>query len=79
MIYGLICYGKVKKMLKEKAEYTEMWKTGYKKEKPKVDKKERKCMMCYKPFESTWNGNRICSGCKETDDWHYGNDYKVIS
>ena len=39
-IYGLICYGKVKKMLKEKAEYTEMWKTGYKKEKPNVDKKK---------------------------------------
>ena len=27
-------------MLKEKAEYMQMWKTGYKKEKPKVDKKE---------------------------------------
>ena len=55
-------------MLKEKADYTEMWKTGYKKPKPKVDKKERECMMCYKPFISEGKHNRICSACKETDD-----------
>ena len=65
-------------MLKEKADYMEMWKTGYKKPKPKVDKKERECMMCYKPFISEGKHNRICSACKETDDWHYGNDYGIM-
>ena len=65
-------------MLKEKAEYMQMWKTGYKKEKPKENKKTRNCMMCYKPFESTWNGNRICYDCKQTDDWYYGIDYRIM-
>ncbi len=43
----------------------------------KKEKVEKNCMMCYKPFMSEGNHNRICSGCKETDDWHYGNDYGV--
>ena len=65
-------------MIKEKAEAMQMWKTGYKKVKSKTEKKKRDCMMCYKPFISTWNGNRICPSCKQTDDWAYGNDYGVI-
>jgi len=43
----------------------------------KKEKAKKNCMMCYKPFMSEGNHNRICSGCKETDDWHYGNDYGV--
>ena len=65
-------------MLKEKAEAMQMWKTGYKKPKPKVNKNERDCMMCYKPFISEGNHNRICYDCKQTDDRYYGNDYKVM-
>ena len=65
-------------MLKEKAEAMQMRKTGFKKPKPKVDKKARACMMCYKPFISEGNHNRICYDCKQTDDWYYGNDYKVM-
>jgi len=61
----------------EKVESMQMWKTGYTKEKQVEDRKTRECMMCYKPFESIWNGNRICSVCKATDDWQYGNDYSV--
>ena len=65
-------------MLKEKAEAIQMWKTGYKKVNPKVNKKERDCMMCHKPFMSEGNHNRICYDCKQTDDWYYGNDYSFI-
>ena len=65
-------------MIKEKAEAMQMWKTGYKKVKSKKEKKKRDCMMCYKPFMSEGNHNRICWRCKNTDDWAYGNDYGVI-
>ena len=61
-------------MIKEKAEAMQMWKTGYKKPKPKLDTKERDCMMCYEPFISEGSYNRICSACKETDDGQDGND-----
>ena len=44
----------------------------------KKEKKERNCMMCYKPFKSQGNHNRICWQCKNTDDWHYGNDYGMV-
>ena len=44
----------------------------------KKQKKERDCMMCYKPFNSQGNHNRICYNCKRTDDWHYGNDYGMV-
>ena len=30
----------------------------------KVTKKVRSCLTCQKPFDSSWNGNRICDGCK---------------
>ena len=65
-------------MLKEKAEYAEMLKTGYKKEKPKLDIKERDCMMCYQPFQSEGIHNRICISCKSTGYWQTGNDYEEI-
>ena len=35
-------------------------------------------MMCYKPFISEGNYNRICYDCKQTDDWYYGNDYSIM-
>ena len=35
-------------------------------------------MMCDKPFMSEGIKNRICNPCKQTDDWQYGNDYKVV-
>ena len=65
-------------MLKEKAEAMQMWKTGYKKPKPKLDKKERDCMMCYQPFISEGIHNRICIPCKSTGYWQTGNDYEEI-
>ena len=64
-------------MLKEKAEAMQMWKTGYKKVKHKLDRKKRKCMMCEKYFMSEWIGNRICEPCKDTDYWKTGNDYSI--
>ena len=77
-IYGLICYGKVNVMKKEKFETPDYYdfrkpETIHKKEKVKKD-----CMMCYKPFMSEGNHNRICYDCKRTDDWHYGNDYGMV-
>ena len=65
-------------MIKEKAEYAEMWKTGYKKEKPKLDIKKRDCMMCYQPFQSEGIHNRICNLCKGTEEWEMGNDYSFM-
>ena len=65
-------------MLKEKAEYTEMWKTGYKKEKPKINKKKRECMSCYQPFISEGIHNRVCLACKSTGYWQTGNDYNIM-
>jgi|TARA_R100000742_G_C4278640_1_gene101725 hypothetical protein len=38
----------------------------------------RICMMCSKVFESESKVNRICSPCKRTDDWTYGNDYGIL-
>ena len=46
---------------------------------PTKKKKKRNCMMCYKPFVSTWNGNRICSGCKETEYYISGQDYSMVN
>jgi len=65
-------------MLKEKAEYAEMWKTGYKKPKLKLNIKERDCMMCYQPFQSEGIHNRICISCKSTGYWQTGNDYEEV-
>ena len=44
----------------------------------KKEKVERNCMMCGKHFMSEGIKNRICNPCKQTDDWQYGNDYKVV-
>ena len=66
-------------MLKEKAEAVQMWKTGYKKPKPKLDKKERDCMMCYNPFLSEGIHNRICTKCKETEYYQSGQDYSMVN
>ena len=65
-------------MIKEKADYTEMWKTGYTKEKPKENIKLRNCMTCNNIFKSTWNGNRVCYTCKNSDNWYHGNDYSIM-
>ena len=66
-------------MIKEKAEAVQMWKTGYKKEKPKSEKKKRKCMVCATEFISTWNGNRVCKLCKSNDLWKSGPNCAVQS
>ena len=36
--------------------------------KKEKERKKKNCMMCYKPFKSEGNHNRICWQCKNTDD-----------
>jgi hypothetical protein len=37
-----------------------------------VEPKERKCLMCRRPFESGWHGERVCRKCKSTGEWRSG-------
>lgn len=40
----------------------------------------RRCLRCTRMFGSTGSGNRICTPCKESDDWLNGGDgYYAIS
>ena len=64
-------------MIKEKVEAMQMWKTGYKREKPKSEKRERKCMTCATEFISTWNGNRVCKSCLISSLWKSGPNYYI--
>jgi hypothetical protein len=64
-------------MIKEKVEAMQMWKTGYKREKPKSEKKKRKCMTCATEFISTWNGNRVCESCLISSLWKSGPNYYI--
>jgi hypothetical protein len=32
----------------------------------------RACLVCKKPFESQWAGERICRSCKSTATWRSG-------
>jgi hypothetical protein len=34
--------------------------------------KMRACLVCKKPFESQWAGERICRSCKSTATWRSG-------
>ena len=34
--------------------------------------KSRLCLMCRKPFTSSWPGERVCSTCKTTGMWREG-------
>ena len=34
--------------------------------------------MCNNNFDSEGSHNRICTPCKSTDDWDYGNDYSFM-
>lgn len=34
--------------------------------------KTRVCLMCNRPFESAWAGERICRKCKSTDTYRSG-------
>jgi hypothetical protein len=34
--------------------------------------KTRACLICKKPFESEWAGERICRSCKSTAAWRNG-------
>jgi hypothetical protein len=34
--------------------------------------KTRACLICKKPFESQWAGERICRSCKSTATWRSG-------
>jgi len=47
-----------------------------KKFKPKplhtYEAKARRCLMCYKPFMSSWPGERICPDCKSSHNWREG-------
>ena len=49
-----------------------------KKEKPKINKKKRDCMMCNKPFLSEGIHNRICRNCKATEYYQSGQDYSIM-
>jgi len=44
--------------------------------KPESDReyirKDRKCLMCSKKFNSSHIGERVCSSCKETSVWRSG-------
>jgi hypothetical protein len=33
----------------------------------------RPCLKCGKNFSSSWNGERICKRCKDTDAWRSAN------
>jgi len=39
--------------------------------------KTRLCLKCRKPFESGWEGERICSRCKSQSSWRDGVDRDV--
>jgi hypothetical protein len=37
-----------------------------------LEPKQRNCLMCRKPFESSWHGERVCRKCKSTGEWRSG-------
>lgn len=39
--------------------------------------KKRRCLMCSKTFRSTWNGERVCTKCKNGRAWRNGADCSV--
>ncbi len=51
----------------ERPQYKEITK-----EPVKTDPKSRACLMCHKPFESEWAGERVCRKCKSTETWRRG-------
>ena len=54
--------------------------------KPKPERiyvtKTRLCLVCRKPFESEWSGERVCKHCKSLNSWREGTTsmpvYEVI-
>jgi hypothetical protein len=45
----------------------------------KVSLKERKCLLCLRPFQSWGAGNRVCTRCRDTVDYQdlqYAEPYK---
>ncbi len=44
--------------------------------------KTRRCLMCLDPFESSWEGERVCRRCKGTNGWLDGTgtplEYEVV-
>lgn len=45
----------------------------------KATMKVRSCLRCRSQFFSDGPGNRICGGCKNTDEWKTGGGYRVVS
>ncbi len=47
--------------------------------KPKSDRehtwKRRRCLMCRTLFMSAWQGERICTDCKQTSVWRTGESW----
>lgn len=41
--------------------------------KPIVTKRDRKCLLCTKPFPSHGPGHRVCKRCKASNTWREGN------
>ena len=37
----------------------------------------RRCLTCARLFQPAHRFNRICDGCKETDEWRSGNDWEI--
>jgi hypothetical protein len=38
----------------------------------RTEPKTRDCLLCRKPFLSTWAGERVCRRCKSTSAWRSG-------
>jgi len=39
--------------------------------------KTRLCLKCREPFESSWEGERVCSHCKSKTSWREGADFEA--
>mgnify|MGYP003650853322 FL=1 len=37
----------------------------------------RDCLQCFKPFNSSWYGNRICKQCKYTDIYSDSSEHDI--
>lgn len=48
------------------------YNTEISEEREEVGQKVRPCLMCRKPFESEWAGERVCRKCKSTETWRRG-------
>ncbi len=43
----------------------------------KYEHKVRRCLMCRESFDSAWPGERICSRCKQKQQWRTGSSLPI--